>query len=52
MVTDCVTFAAVLGIVVFGFANGFYSLIHFGVTEEYLASLDVDYSYTSIVTNM
>jgi len=52
MVSDALQFAVVLGIVVIGFANGFYSLIHFGVSETYLASLDFDYSYPSIVQNM
>ena len=96
MLSDSLRFAIVIGIVVVGYANGFYSLIHFGVrghpparnghppcsacsahcahaltgarhvclhgtpactprlqvSEEYLAGLDYDYSYTSIVTAM
>jgi len=54
MLNDSVRFAVVLGIVLIGFANGFYSLIHFGVSPEYLASLsdNFDYSYGSIVTEM
>ena len=56
MLSDSVRFAIVLGIVLVGFANGFYSLIHFGVSSEYLASLSqglsFDYSYMSIVSQM
>ena len=52
MVSDALRFAAILGIVLLGYANGFYSLVHFGASEQYLASLDFDYSYTSIVTQM
>ena len=56
MLSDSVRFAIVLGIVLVGFANGFYSLIHFGVSSEYLASLSqglpFDYSYPSIVSQM
>jgi hypothetical protein len=56
MLSDSVRFAVVLGIVLVGFANGFYSLIHFGVSSEYLASLSqglsFDYSYMSIVSQM
>lgn len=52
MVNDALRFAVVIAIVVFGYANGFYALVHFGSTEAQLASLDFDYSYASIVTNM
>lgn len=36
------------------YANGFYSLIHFGVSADYLATLSssFDYSYPNIVTEM
>jgi len=52
MINDALLFAVIIFIVLFGYANGFFSLIHFGASDEYLASLDFDYSYTSIVTNM
>ena len=53
LVADALRFSAILGVVVLGYANGFYSLVHFGVTEEYLASLPFgDYSYTHILTAM
>ena len=52
MLSDSVRFAIVIGIVIIGYANGFYSLIHFGVTSEYIASLNFDYSYGSIVSEM
>ena len=51
MVADVGRFGSVLAIVVFGFANGFYSLIHFGVDEASLAQLG-DYSYATILTSM
>ena len=54
MVADALRFAVVIGIVLLGYANGFYSLIHFGVDSSYLATLtdSYDYSYASIVTQM
>ena len=52
MLSDSLRFAAIIGVVIFGYANGFYSLIHFGVTSEYISSLDFDFSYLSIVTQM
>ena len=52
MLSDSVRFAIVIGIVIIGYANGFYSLIHFGVTSAYLESLNFDYSYGSIVSEM
>jgi hypothetical protein len=52
-VADALRFSAILGVVVLGYANGFYSLVHFGVTDEYLSSLPFgDYSYTHILTAM
>ena len=52
LVADALRFTAILGVVILGYANGFYSLVHFGVTEEYVASLPFDYSYPNIVTAM
>ena len=52
MVADGLRFAAIIGVVILGYANGFYALAHFGATDEYLRSLPFDYSYPSIVTNM
>jgi len=54
MLTDSLRFAVVIGIVLIGYANGFYSLIHFGVSADYLATLSssFDYSYPNIVTEM
>ena len=53
LVADALRFSAILGVVVLGYANGFYSLVHFGVTDEYLSSLPFgDYSYTHILTAM
>jgi len=52
MVSDALRFALVLGVVLLGYANGFYSLVHFGVSDDYLNGLDFDYSYLSILANM
>ena len=52
MVTDSLRFAVIVGIVIIGYANGFYSLIHFGISGDELASMPFDYSYGSIVSNM
>ena len=52
MVADSTRFAVVLAIVVVGYANGFYSLIHGGQSAASLAQLPYDYSYSSIVTEL
>ena len=36
----------------FGFANGFYSLIHSSLTADELAQIDFDYSYGNILSEM
>ena len=52
MVSDATRFLAVLGIVILGYANGFYSLIHSSLTSAELAELDFDYSYGNILSEM
>ena len=41
-----------LGIVILGYANGFYSLIHSSLTADELAQIDFDYSYGNILSEM
>jgi len=52
MVSDATRFLSVLGIVILGYANGFYSLIHSSLTADELAQIDFDYSYGSILSEM
>ena len=52
MLYDALKFSGVLIIVVLGYANGFYSLIHSASTEAQLLELDFDYSYLGILTEM
>ena len=41
-----------LGIVILGYANGFYSLIHSSLTSAEIAEIDFDYSYGNILSEM
>jgi len=52
MLYDVVKFSGLLVIVFLGYANGLYALIHEGNSEEALAALKFDYSYSGIVTEM
>ncbi|KAJ1460458.1 hypothetical protein M885DRAFT_509445 [Pelagophyceae sp. CCMP2097] len=52
MLSDALRFAGLVAIVTLGFADGFYSLIHFGVPTAQLATLSFDYSYTNILSQM
>jgi len=49
---DALRFSALLGVLFLGYANGFYTLIHYGMPEYELAALDFDFSYTGILTEM
>jgi len=52
MVSDAARFSGVLIIVIFGWANGFYSLIHSNTPSAELAALNFDYSYGNILSEM
>lgn len=52
MFADAARFSGVLLVVILGWANGFYSLIHASVPSTELATLGFDYSYASILTTM
>jgi Ca2+-binding EF-hand superfamily protein len=52
MVSDATRFLSVLGIVILGYANGFYSLIHSSLTSAEIAEIDFDYSYGNILSEM
>jgi len=53
MVQDALRFLAVIAFVLLGYANGFYSLIHFGIGDENLPEeTKGDYSYSAIVSNL
>jgi len=52
MLYDALRFSGVLIIVMLGFANGFYSLIHSSTSAAELSSLEFDYSYTGILSEM
>ena len=52
MVADALRFAVVIAIVVLGYANGFYSLVHSALSPEALAALDADYTYVNILAQM
>jgi len=52
MLYDALRFSGVLIIVMLGYANGFYSLIHSSTSNAELQLLDFDYSYTGILSEM
>ena len=52
MVSDAARFSGVLVIVIFGWANGFYSLIHSNTPSAELLALPFDYSYFNILSEM
>ena len=54
MVSDGMRFLVVLGVVIVGFANGFYALAHFGpdAPGDHPEKLEVSYSYGNILTEM
>ena len=52
MVSDAARFSGVLIVVIFGWANGFYSLIHSNTPPAELLELDFDYSYFNILSEM
>ena len=52
MVSDAARFSGVLIVVIFGWANGFYSLIHSNPPPAELLELDFDYSYFNILSEM
>ena len=52
MLYDALKFSGLLIIVILGYANGFYSLIHSSSTAADLARIDFDYSYTGILSEM
>ena len=52
MLFDGARFGGVLLIVIFGYANGFYSLIHSSMRAAELEPLSFDYSYGGILSEM
>jgi hypothetical protein len=49
---DASRFAGVIAVVTVGYANAFYSLVHVVADKEQIASLEFDYSWSSILSNM
>ena len=52
MLFDGARFGGVLIVVILGYANGFYSLIHSSMRAAELAPLNFDYSYSGILTEL
>jgi len=52
MVSDAARFSGVLIIVILGWANGFYSLVHSNTPSAELLALPFDYSYFNILSEM